>query len=453
MTMLTTQKCQDNLAMNRWLSSASEDEAAPIEDIDRAAKKLARKQQMYTDRFLSGKDAPSVFGSSGSSNSNTNSISSVGSATSAGSANSVMSYQSLEGSLAGRRKKALRRQKRRGAQSSTPNSRQYQCTFCISDFVSFGDWRRHEENVHLVLNKWVCAPEGRFKPGTDECVYCDEKHEDIEANHKCNDRYCHGKEPADRVFSRKDHLKQHLRRVHGVQWRPGFEAWSIKTQGPTRSRCGFCDITFPNWNQRMHHIGWEFKNGHRMAFWQGDWGLEMIWMSEEKLGNMIMPDQREDHEPRSLRQTGPPPRDKRHSKNPVVIKNKLAQSKNAANTKNHSLQRKPRFNSLRSGEGPEEQPSVVSLPQQNQQFPQEFQQEQYLPEQYPPQQFQSPPQPQFQSPQQYQSPPDFHSSPQFQSPPQAQSQFQPQQYLQDDIYRQTDPYQRMAQEQQYQNIG
>lgn len=186
--------------------------------------------------------------------------------------------------------------KRKGARSSNQGLRVYQCTFCMADFANYGDWRRHEEVIHLVLDKWVCAPEGQYKGNTRECVYCDEVHEE-QSNipNRCNASYCHGKGPAERVFARKDHLKQHLKRMHGITtWRPSFECWSKKAKGPQKSRCGFCTTTFDDWHTRMQHVALEFKNGQKMASWEGDWGLDATWMMG-KLGNAMLPISRPDH--------------------------------------------------------------------------------------------------------------------------------------------------------------
>lgn len=211
-----------------------------------------------------------------------------------------MSQHSLES----RRKKVLRLRKRKGARSSNQGLRLYQCTFCMADFANFGDWRRHEEVIHLVLEKWVCAPEGQYKNGTQECVYCDEVHaEKSNIPNRCNASYCHGRGPSERIFARKDHLKQHLKRMHGItKWRPSFEAWAQKSKGPQKSRCGFCAATFEDWHHRMTHVAWEFKHGQKMSQWHGDWGLDNTWMhADGKLSNPILPADRADHISKTLK--------------------------------------------------------------------------------------------------------------------------------------------------------
>lgn len=45
----------------------------------------------------------------------------------------------------------------------------------------------------------------------------------------------------------------------------------------------------------MQHVGFEFKSGHDMKYWQGDWGLDDYWMSPERLGGAMLPEERDDH--------------------------------------------------------------------------------------------------------------------------------------------------------------
>jgi hypothetical protein len=259
-----------------------------------------------------------------------------------------MSQHSLES----RRKKVLRLRKRKGARSSNQGLRVYQCTFCMADFANFGDWRRHEEVIHLVLEKWVCAPEGQYKSGTRECVYCDETHEE-QSNipNRCNASYCHGKGPTERVFARKDHLKQHLKRMHGIHtWRPSFEQWSKKAKGPRQSRCGFCGAVFDDWHQRMQHIAWEFKNGQKMSMWSGDWGLDTAWTTN-KLVNATMPQDRSDHVSKTQNYLGAPPPPAREggsrSAPPGLVQHQPAMA--AEKVKGKGLQRKQKLTGLRDG--------------------------------------------------------------------------------------------------------
>ncbi|KAA8898824.1 hypothetical protein FN846DRAFT_961767 [Sphaerosporella brunnea] len=288
------QKKKPDSPLERW--SSSDEEPASEDDIKKEALRRARRGDFLRPKppFASNSNSnPSDEGSSDMWSSNSSRSILTSNSNSNSSVNSAMSQHSLES----RRKKVLRVRKRKGARASKQGLRVYQCTFCMADFANFGDWRRHEEVIHLVLEKWVCAPEGQYKSGTRECVYCDETHEE-QSNipNRCNARYCHGQGPMERVFARKDHLKQHLKRMHGITtWRPAFEKWSKKANGPRQSRCGFCSAVFEDWQLRMQHIAWEFKNGQKMSMWQGDWGLETSWMTEGKLVNFTLPSKRTDH--------------------------------------------------------------------------------------------------------------------------------------------------------------
>jgi hypothetical protein len=87
-----------------------------------------------------------------------------------------------------------------------------------------------------------------------------------------NHNNCHaGGEPP--VFSRKDHLVQHLRLVHHVTTLPIIKDWKIEAP-PMISRCGFCDLTMHTWRQRVDHLTQHFHEGKTMENWQGDHGFE-----------------------------------------------------------------------------------------------------------------------------------------------------------------------------------
>jgi hypothetical protein len=77
-----------------------------------------------------------------------------------------------------------------------------------------------------------------------------------------------------RIFSRKDHLKQHLRLVHGAKLIDSFaEHWKAPSP-PVKSRCGFCGIALDSWSFRVDHLADHFKVGQSIADWKGDWGFE-----------------------------------------------------------------------------------------------------------------------------------------------------------------------------------
>ncbi|CZR45953.1 uncharacterized protein FPRO_11400 [Fusarium proliferatum ET1] len=78
----------------------------------------------------------------------------------------------------------------------------------------------------------------------------------------------------ERTFSRKDHLRKHLRLVHNatpVEWI--ISQWRTP-QLQERSKCGFCHRAMETWAGRADHLADHFKMGHTMAQWQGDWSFE-----------------------------------------------------------------------------------------------------------------------------------------------------------------------------------
>lgn len=159
----------------------------------------------------------------------------------------------------------------RTALAAPPN--RYQCTFCTETFRTKHDWQRHEKSLHLPLERWVCAPNGhRFtdaQTGQVCCAFCGVANPD--------DAHIEGHNPSlcrERTFSRKDHLKQHLRLVHGttlVEWLT--QGWKISSP-QIRSRCGFCGISIDTWEFRTDHLADHFKMGQTMADWQGEWGFD-----------------------------------------------------------------------------------------------------------------------------------------------------------------------------------
>ncbi|RMJ16199.1 hypothetical protein CDV36_004126 [Fusarium kuroshium] len=105
--------------------------------------------------------------------------------------------------------------------------------------------------------------------GEKYCVFCGEvtPSETHLATH--NPAACQ-----ERSFSRKDHLKQHLRLVHNA----GLIDLSLKlwkAQKPEiKSRCGFCKAELETWLDRVDHLSNHFKLGCTMADWSGNWGFD-----------------------------------------------------------------------------------------------------------------------------------------------------------------------------------
>lgn len=200
-----------------------------------------------------------------------------------GSHNTAYSYGSKHslGSINSLKSKDKRRRRRVPVRTAKPAAeevpRLFQCTFCTDKFKSKYDWSRHEKSLHLSLEKWLCAPLGEVvadtATGKSKCVYCDalEPSKDHLATH--NHAACEEKGLDSRTFYRKDHLRQHLRLMHGCKMTANMESWKSQAQF-VKSRCGFCGADFDKWQDRIDHLAKEFRNGADMKNWKGCRGLD-----------------------------------------------------------------------------------------------------------------------------------------------------------------------------------
>ncbi|EKJ75361.1 hypothetical protein FPSE_04442 [Fusarium pseudograminearum CS3096] len=100
------------------------------------------------------------------------------------------------------------------------------------------------------------------------CLFCgqDNPDENHLANH--NPSACQ-----ERAFSRKDHLKQHLRLVHNAALTDLTTKLWKTAQPDITSRCGFCQASLSTWPDRVDHLANHFKLGCTMRSWIGDWGF------------------------------------------------------------------------------------------------------------------------------------------------------------------------------------
>ena len=184
-------------------------------------------------------------------------------------------------------KRRSRRKQRYAPQSQTARrfqtERRFQCTFCTDRFKTKFDWARHEKTLHLSLETWTCPGSSanevqNLMSSQPRCVFCDSADRSAEHYAIHNPTACapvFGELGARRVFSRKDHLQQHLRVAHSVD----FVSATIQQQWKSdvthlRSRCGFCDATFTTWEDRVTHLVQEFRNGAEMRDWKGSRGFD-----------------------------------------------------------------------------------------------------------------------------------------------------------------------------------
>lgn len=267
--------------LQRWQVSPPENEPASVTAIARAVTASASTlssglNSPYSMNFTDDGSGKSLCAVSSTSSFNT-SHSSGGSAFSHGSRGSFGSLGSMNRGRRRRRRKAV--PKTSGDKSALPvPSKTFQCTFCTETFRTKHDWQRHEKSLHLSLERWVCAPNGEraFNPenGQVSCVFCGEPNPDEAHVETHNHSACQERTLSERTFYRKDHLRQHLKLVHGVKfvnW--SMEQWKVATP-EIRSRCGFCGIIMDTWTIRVDHLAEHFKMGSTMADWKGSWGFD-----------------------------------------------------------------------------------------------------------------------------------------------------------------------------------
>ncbi|EEU37116.1 uncharacterized protein NECHADRAFT_52280, partial [Fusarium vanettenii 77-13-4] len=276
--------------LQRWENSPPQHEAATVSDISRAVAASVRSPSALVPA------RPRTSEWSGRSTGTASSVSSAGTSCSSrgsGSASSHVSQTSLEylkRSTSRRRRGTTHRRQRGNWLNRFQASGRYQCTFCTESFKTKYDWERHEKSLHLSLETWVCSPNGSVETDLDKgvlCVYCGDANPDQGHLKKHNSAACLERPFEERTFYRKDHLRQHLKLVHGakyIKW--PMETWRTAIED-IHSRCGFCGIEMESWSSRTDHLASHFKDGRTMADWMGDWGFEPSVI--ETLDNAIPP--------------------------------------------------------------------------------------------------------------------------------------------------------------------
>jgi hypothetical protein len=278
--------------LERWQHSPPENEPARIPDIVEAVTKTKTTRTDSQSSLSSSAGArPGFLSSAGSSSSviqhrapsvtslGTGQSDSFGSLLSSGSLGSSQS-QNSRNSFGSNRAKDRRRRRRTAANPSknkrVQEMRPFQCTFCTDRFRTKYDWARHEKSLHLSLEKWICAPLGPITTsatGQVQCVYCGEANPSKEHVETHNHRACEEKGMDSRTFYRKDHLRQHLRLVHGCKMLESMDVWKSEATF-IKSRCGFCKTDFTRWQDRIDHLAKHFRAGHQMKDWKGCRGLD-----------------------------------------------------------------------------------------------------------------------------------------------------------------------------------
>ncbi|KAF1997440.1 hypothetical protein P154DRAFT_280643 [Amniculicola lignicola CBS 123094] len=151
----------------------------------------------------------------------------------------------------------------------------FYCTFCQKRFHSRVEWVRHENNIHMPEELWICCPRtGEFP---ERCPFCSKSHPS--PSHLADHNYlsCQEKPLSERTFNRKDNFLLHISQVHKVS--PGqkplrltelLDAWRhplpLKS-GHQALHCGFCGETFNSYFERTQHVGGHFLDGLDMMSW------------------------------------------------------------------------------------------------------------------------------------------------------------------------------------------
>ncbi|KAL4938595.1 hypothetical protein BDV06DRAFT_231647 [Aspergillus oleicola] len=176
-----------------------------------------------------------------------------------------------------RRRRKLPRFRNAQGNRKSDKPQQYQCTFCTDSFRTKYDWARHEKSLHLPVDRWPCAPRGGLvcdDDGVTICVFCQCQGADDDHLNQHDYLACREKPSEQRTFDRKDHLRQHLKLIHGVYYHFTMDEWHESRASMVSSRCGFCDATFSSWTDRVDHVAGHFKDGTDMVHWKGDWGFD-----------------------------------------------------------------------------------------------------------------------------------------------------------------------------------
>ncbi|RBQ82482.1 hypothetical protein VDGD_02747 [Verticillium dahliae] len=263
--------------MQRWQESPPESEAASLMAIAGALRQQQRDAPgmaaavNYNSSSRPRGSRPTSQSSFGSRTSH-----SSRSVTSARSSNLPSTLRRSSGSRGNRIGRPKRDRSPNLPGKAPKDRRPFQCTFCCDTFKSKYDWARHEKSLHLSLESWVCCPHGGVvvspATGRSHCAYCNMLDPDPShlAAHNHDSCAAHG---APHVFTRKDHLIQHLRLAHKLETTPLIDGWKVEAPA-VAARCGFCDARMASWPERVEHLARHFKAGALMQDWVGEHGFD-----------------------------------------------------------------------------------------------------------------------------------------------------------------------------------
>lgn len=165
-----------------------------------------------------------------------------------------------------------------GSDSACTATKAFHCTVCPKAFKDIYGWKRHESSVHGHNDtQWTCMHDEIILIGM-RCIFCLEVVKSMDHFDQHNIQFCLNKSSAERTFSRKDLLKQHVLHIHlaaaDAPVRKMFKvpsAWStnvdVSLEDSDAFWCGFCQCMLSTVTMRMEHVAEHFRNDTDMATW------------------------------------------------------------------------------------------------------------------------------------------------------------------------------------------
>lgn len=167
----------------------------------------------------------------------------------------------------------------------------YSCTFCRTSCSGKYEWTRHEASHVPNATRWICMPDA-VAVQNNSCMFCGETSPSTEHMAKHDMDTCLSAPISLRTFSRKDHLKQHIQRVHRkhqhatpslnkachnallANWFRDADPLAIDLNSIW---CGFCCAYQSAWKARVEHVAQHFQAGDTIATWRGvQWNCSSI---------------------------------------------------------------------------------------------------------------------------------------------------------------------------------
>ena len=153
---------------------------------------------------------------------------------------------------------------------STPTTRgsngKYKCTVgCGQSFSRIDVWKKHEAE-QIPREGWICCvPDSFWVEGRKVCTYCGVQ--DPDSDHHATAKHpipCeHRPMGRGRTFFRKEHLKNHLQKVHpAIPWHHFLDRGHFEFEPQFPRVCCLCQsYCFSSFNDRIDHLITHFESG------------------------------------------------------------------------------------------------------------------------------------------------------------------------------------------------